>query len=162
MVIAAMSSSVRRDGAQNERPVRGAYPKTVEDEKPFKIESSKQSASASSCRFGQNDAGTSAKSDTPPTQARSADVHAALGLHIGRRKTGVTVCPDLEWPGMWRLHQGDRVSDMVNLARAKDAAITWALAGRNGGLGSEEVVHWKRRESPAEAPLSAFSPAGAG
>jgi hypothetical protein len=74
-------------------------------------------------------------------------------LYIGRKKTGVSIQPDSVWPKMWRIHQGDRVSDMVNLARAKDAAIGWA---RPRGLGSEEVAHWRLRETRQEAGSSAF------
>jgi hypothetical protein len=81
---------------------------------------------------------------------------ATLELHIGRRQTDVSVRPDPAHPGMWRIHQGDRVSDMVNLARAKDAAMCWLAQSRGRGLGSEEVAHWHRRETPAEPRCSAF------
>lgn len=69
-----------------------------------------------------------------------------LELYIGRRKTSVSVRPDFEWPGIWRVHDGDRVSDMVNLSRAKDAAITWALPRvqtrlRVGALGKRPQRH---------------------
>jgi hypothetical protein len=77
-----------------------------------------------------------------------------LELYIGRRKTSVSVRPDFEWPGIWRVHDGDRVSDMVNLSRAKDAAITWA---RPRGLGSDEVARWRHRETAAEACCGVFS-----
>ena len=61
-------------------------------------------------------------------------------LYIGKRFTGVTVCEDADWPGMWRVHSaGGQISDMVNLTRAKDAAIAYA---RPRGLGGEEVAHW--------------------
>jgi hypothetical protein len=34
----------------------------------------------------------------------------------------VTVVPDADWPGMWRVRMPDgRLTDMVNLSRAKDA-----------------------------------------
>jgi hypothetical protein len=72
-------------------------------------------------------------------------------LSIGRRKTGVSFHPDSKWPKMWRVHHGDKVSDMVNLTRAKDAAISWALSGSGGGLGSSKVIHWHRREAGGEA-----------
>jgi hypothetical protein len=39
-----------------------------------------------------------------------------------------TVEPDIEWPGMWRVRWGGGLSDMVNLTRAKDAAISLALS----------------------------------
>jgi len=76
-----------------------------------------------------------------------------LDLHIGRRKTGVSVHPDPVWPAMWRVHQGGRVSDMVNISRAKEAAISWA---RPRGLGASEVAHWRRRETRAEAGSGGF------
>lgn len=79
---------------------------------------------------------------------------AEYQLHIGRQKPGVSIRPDLAWRGMWRVHQGDRVSDIVNLSRAKDAAITWA---RPRGLGSGAVARWHRRETAPEASFSGFS-----
>ena len=74
-------------------------------------------------------------------------------LYIGNRFTGVSVCPDAKWPSMWRIHHGDRVSDIVNLARAKDAAITWA---RPRGLGGSETIRWDHRETAAAAPPMRF------
>lgn len=71
-----------------------------------------------------------------------------MRLFIGSKFTGVTVQPAGQCPGMWRVHQGDRVSDLVNLSRAKDAAIGWA---RPRGLGGSDVVHWHRRQIGAEA-----------
>ena len=79
-------------------------------------------------------------------------------LHIGGRKTGVSIHPDPKWGSMWRVHQGDRVCDMVNISRAKEAAISWA---RPRGLGSEEVARWHRRETRREAPYSVFEVAQA-
>jgi hypothetical protein len=38
------------------------------------------------------------------------------------------VVPDATYPGMWRIRHSDgRLSDFVNLSRAKDAAISLAL-----------------------------------
>ena len=65
-----------------------------------------------------------------------------IELYIGNIATGVTVEPDDRCAGMWRIRRGDEVSRMVNLARAKDAALTWA----DRRLGGTEVVHWKARE----------------
>src|SRR5262245_27168361 len=70
-------------------------------------------------------------------------------LGVGGRFTGITVEPDGQWPGMWRVHKGDHISDMVNLTRAKDAAIAWA---RPRGLGGNEDVRWDRRETASESP----------
>jgi hypothetical protein len=44
-----------------------------------------------------------------------------------------TVEPDENWPGMWRIRFGDKLSDMANLSRAKDAAISLVLSELNGG-----------------------------
>jgi hypothetical protein len=50
-----------------------------------------------------------------------------LRLRSGRLLA--TIVPDPEWNGMWRVHLPDgHVSDMVNLTRAKDAALSLALA----------------------------------
>jgi hypothetical protein len=77
---------------------------------------------------------------------------ATYDLHIGRKRTGVSIKPDSVWPKMWRIHQSDCVSDMVNLARAKDAAIGWA---RPRGLGPSEIARWHHRETTPEAAYSA-------
>ena len=70
-------------------------------------------------------------------------------LYINSRSTGITVWPDHRHPSMWRIHAAGRVSDIVNLSRAKDAAVTWA---RPRGLGGTEMARWHYRETPAEAP----------
>lgn len=44
-----------------------------------------------------------------------------------------TVEEDANWPGMWRVRFGGKLSDMANLSRAKDAAISLALSKLNGG-----------------------------
>jgi hypothetical protein len=54
-----------------------------------------------------------------------------LRLHSGRLLA--TVEADKEWPSMWRVRMLDgHLSDMVNLTRAKDAALSLALAALNG------------------------------
>lgn len=70
-------------------------------------------------------------------------------LHIGGRNAGITLARDPVWP-MWRVRRGDQASDIVNLTRAKDAAIAWA---RPRGLGGDEVVRWDHRETPGAASL---------
>jgi hypothetical protein len=58
-----------------------------------------------------------------------------------QRRVMLRILPDATWPKMWRVqHPDGRLSDMVNLTRAKDAAITLALASLN------------TQDSPAEAP----------
>ena len=68
-----------------------------------------------------------------------------LGLHIGGHFTGVAVVADGKWPAMWRVRLRDgRLSDMVNLTRAKEAAVAHA---RPRGLGGGQGVRWERRET---------------
>ena len=71
-------------------------------------------------------------------------------LYIGGRRTGVTIQRDALFPRMWRVRHGDELSDITNISRAKDAAITWA---RPRGLGGDEVARWHHRESRTGAPL---------
>lgn len=71
-----------------------------------------------------------------------------LRLNIGKVFTGVTVVPDDRWPDMWRICMNGVKSEMVNLTRAKDAAISWA---RPRGLGGKEIASWDRRERRAPA-----------
>jgi hypothetical protein len=73
----------------------------------------------------------------------------ALELYISGKFTGVSLEPDAKWPNMWRIRMGERLSDMVNLTRARDAAVTWA---RPRGIGGQGVAVWHRRETPAEGP----------
>jgi hypothetical protein len=53
-----------------------------------------------------------------------------LKLKLGARVTA-TIEPDTNWPGMWRVRFGGMLSDMANLSRAKDAAISIVLRGLN-------------------------------
>ena len=63
-------------------------------------------------------------------------------LYIGNKLTGVTVMRQHDYPSPWRIHWPDRQpSDIVNLARAKDAAMNWA--GRAGGQ-DKHRLHWKQ------------------
>jgi hypothetical protein len=68
-----------------------------------------------------------------------------IKLYIGTKFTGITIEPDSNWPGMWRIQNKGHVSDMVNLARAKDAAITWAHPTR------KDVVSWREYRERAAA-----------
>lgn len=68
-------------------------------------------------------------------------------LYDGSRKTGLSVRPDLKWPGMWRIHYPDGVvSDMVNFSRATDAGRAWLVKQPNRNA---ENFRWKE-----EAALS--------
>jgi hypothetical protein len=67
-----------------------------------------------------------------------------LTLHHGQaRKLLARIVPDQTWPGMFRIEFPDgRISDMVNLTRAKDAAIAIALRSLNS----------KAQETSRDAP----------
>ena len=46
-------------------------------------------------------------------------------LMYGSRNTGAKIIPDAQWPGMYRVEYPPGViSDMTNLTRARDAAIS--------------------------------------
>jgi hypothetical protein len=81
---------------------------------------------------------------------------APVRLCIGGKFAGVAVEPDAAWPNMWRVRIGKRRSDMVNLTRARDAAVVWA---RSRGLGGREVATWHRRETaPEGSPVRVVVP----
>jgi hypothetical protein len=66
-----------------------------------------------------------------------------LRLYLGTKSTGIVVAPDEKYPSMYRVHWPDRPpSDMVNLSRAKDAAMRWATRG--GGKQPKDL-NWKQR-----------------
>ena len=50
-------------------------------------------------------------------------------LYRDRRVVG-RVVPDAKWPGMWRVQLPGGLSEMVNLARARDAALDWSATPR--------------------------------
>ena len=51
-------------------------------------------------------------------------------LKLGARVMA-TIEPDANWPGMWRVRFGGNLSDMANLSRAKDAAVSLVLGELN-------------------------------
>jgi hypothetical protein len=51
-----------------------------------------------------------------------------LRLHTKTGRILAIVVPDDKWPNMYRVRIGGDISDMANLSRAKDAAISLALA----------------------------------
>jgi hypothetical protein len=83
---------------------------------------------------------------------------SALRLYVGKRLTGIAVIPDERWPGMWRAWTPDgRVSDIINMARAKDAGMA-ALARANGrGLRPGEVARWRTGRGRSAAPYSGLN-----
>jgi hypothetical protein len=66
-------------------------------------------------------------------------------LYIGNLPTDVSIFQDAKYPNMWRIRSNGKISDMVNLTRAKDAALSWA---RPKGLGGSETFRWVRQELP--------------
>ena len=60
-----------------------------------------------------------------------------LLLYLDGKNTGISVQRDRVYGQMWRIHQADWISDMVNLSRAKDAARQMA------GETLEHPVVWK-------------------
>ncbi len=53
-----------------------------------------------------------------------------LELRLGTQRGRIvaTVISDAKWPGMWRVQIDGKLTDVVNITRAKDAAIALALA----------------------------------
>jgi hypothetical protein len=75
-------------------------------------------------------------------------VRTVQRLIIGGRFTGFTVSPDQKCPSIWRVrHPHGRLSNTVNLTRAKDVALAFA---RPQGLGNS-VARWERMETPLRA-----------
>ncbi len=72
-----------------------------------------------------------------------------LVLCYGRRAL-VRVVPDDHWPNMWRVRLRDgRLSDLSNITRAKDAAISIALADLKTEETALEGVYVRAREGAA-------------
>jgi hypothetical protein len=65
-----------------------------------------------------------------------------FALHYGTsKKVLATVIPDDKWPTMWRIHWPDgQLSDMVNIARAKDAAFS--IAARKLSIKDHDCFRW--------------------
>ena len=66
-------------------------------------------------------------------------------LYYGKSKKPLAwVKPDERYLGMWRIHWPDgEVSDMVNLTRARDAAMDHgANAGPPGSMPG--ILHWRQ------------------
>ena len=49
-----------------------------------------------------------------------------------------TIEADANWPGMWRVRFGGKLSDMANISRAKDAAASMVLGELNADYGTEK------------------------
>jgi hypothetical protein len=74
-----------------------------------------------------------AKNDAPRASAANVNRDArwkGRQLFLGR-KLLATVEPDIDRPELWRVHfPNGFVTDMVNLTRAKDAAVALTCGGR--------------------------------
>jgi hypothetical protein len=56
----------------------------------------------------------------------------------GSSRPLVSIEQDKAWPGMWRVRHGDKLSDMTNITRVRDAARSVALAILNAEGRPEE------------------------
>jgi hypothetical protein len=84
------------------------------------------------------------------------DCGVGFTLHLGRSKPLLSVVPDATYSGMWRISHRGRLSDMVNLTRAKDAGLSWALGDLNRGQESPSGASYARlSENPTSAPGNA-------
>jgi hypothetical protein len=84
----------------------------------------------------------------------------AYSLHYGNGSRSLAwVIPDNRWPGMWRIHwPDDRISDMANLTRTKDAAIAICERGPPR-LRDSRLFQWREaRIAPLVAPLGNSDP----
>jgi hypothetical protein len=74
------------------------------------------------------------------------------GLRL-RLRTGrllATVEPDARWAGMYRVRLvGEPLTDMVNLSRAKDAAISLVLANLNREISTSDAPPIRQVEKVA-------------
>jgi len=79
-----------------------------------------------------------------------------IGLHYGRgRRPLLCIVPDARHPGMWRvLSPNGELSDIVNLTRAKDAAL--AIAERGPPARDRRRFNWRPLEDRQIWPLVNF------
>jgi len=81
----------------------------------------------------------------------------ALALYYGKSEEPLLhVEPDAIRPGMFRVRSGSEISDMVNLTRAKDAALAVALRHLNSKAQEKpsDGTHIRARRSELRAPPS--------
>jgi len=72
--------------------------------------------------------------------ARSKAVWKGRRLYLGKRRSGYSVVEDGRWPNMWRVLLPDgSLSDMINLSRAKDAALAFLDRDLRAGVGPSEA-----------------------
>jgi hypothetical protein len=89
------------------------------------------------------------ENEPPATADASCRIRArhltwdGLTLRLKRNQVPLaTLEPDAEWPALYRIRLAgdDRPSDMVNLTRAKDAAVVLALKAINQSADTEEAA----------------------
>jgi hypothetical protein len=89
----------------------------------------------------ESESGRCASVGEPVGQSRPASKTYHL-LYGRARRPLATVVPDTRWPDMWRIAWPDgQLSDMVNLTRAKDAAVAIAERGPPGRL--RKLLRWE-------------------
>ena len=93
---------------------------------------------------------------TKPATSLICAERLAFALRYGHARTPLAlVLPDLDWPGTWRIAWPDgRLSDIVNLARAKDAAE--AFSERGPPARNRRLFHWHTSNSPHQKPTAPF------
>ena len=71
-----------------------------------------------------------------------------FALRYGHARTPLALLlPDSDWPGMWCIAWPDgRLSDLVNLTRAKDAAEL--ISERGPPVHDSKLFHWEASNSP--------------
>jgi hypothetical protein len=89
-----------------------------------------------------------------PTKPATSPIHAersTFALRYGHARTPLAlVLPDHDWPDTWRIAWPDgRLSDLVNLSRAKDAAE--AFSERGPPARDRRLFHWHASNSPRGA-----------
>jgi hypothetical protein len=78
------------------------------------------------------------------------EIKQAYALHYGSARTPIAlVVPDSVYPGMYRIRwpSGELSDNMVNLPRAKDAAL--AIAERSVPSGNRRHFRWREQGKPA-------------
>src|SRR6516165_9128844 len=73
---------------------------------------------------------------------RNELVWDGLQLRLGSKDGCVmaTIEADANWPGMWRVRFGGKLSDMANISRAKDAAASMVLGELNADRHQSEAT----------------------
>jgi hypothetical protein len=73
-------------------------------------------------------------------------------LMQGKRAMPIDVLPDDQWPGMYRVHYQGKISDMVSLTRAKDAAVAMVAASLNALQKPRPFSPYLQREKSHQEP----------